>query len=111
MKSARRSFLGAISGLSLPAASGTLWAQTAASGKKLIVFFSWSGNTRYIAQMIQGKIGADIVELGLVKPYSENYSTCLDEAKRDQRADARPELKTQIANIAQYDTILLGYPN
>ena len=111
MKSTRRSFLGAISGLSLAAASGTLWAQTAASGKKLIVFFSWSGNTRYIAQMIQGKIGADIVELELVKPYSENYSTCLDEAKRDQRADARPELKTQIANITQYDTILLGYPN
>ena len=75
MKSTRRNFLGAISGLSLVAASGTLWAQTAAKGKILVVFFSWSGNTRYIAQMIQNKTRADIVELELVKPYSENYST------------------------------------
>lgn len=111
MKSTRRNFLGAISGLSLVAASGTLWAQTATKGKILVVFFSWSGNTRYIAQMIQNKTRADIVELELVKPYSENYSTCLEEAKRDQRADARPQLKTRIENIAQYDTILLGYPN
>lgn len=33
MKSTRRNFLGAISGLSLVAASGTLWAQTASKEK------------------------------------------------------------------------------
>ena len=75
MKSTRRNFLGAISGLSLVAASGTLWAQTAAKGKILVVFFSWSGNTRYIAQMIQNKTGADIVKIEMVMTYSENNST------------------------------------
>lgn len=111
MKTTRRQFLNAAAGLSLAAASGSLWAQSAPATKKLIVYFSWSGNTRYIANLIAEKTGADIVELELVNPYSSDYSQCLDEAKRDQRADARPELRTKIENIAQYDTIFVGYPN
>jgi flavodoxin len=80
-------------------------------GKVLIAFYSWGGNTRGIAQQIQQKIGADIFEIELVKPYSTNYNTCLDEAQRDQQRAARPEIKDKIANMAQYDTIILGYPN
>ena len=84
----------------------------AQNGKKILVaYFSWGGNTRGIAQQIQQKIGADIFEIELVKPYSSNYNTCLEEAQRDQRQQARPPLKTHVANIAQYDTIILGYPN
>ena len=111
MTSTRRQFLNAAAGLSLTAVCGPLFAQTTAKGKKLIVYFSWSGNTRYIANLIAEKTGADIVELELVKPYSSNYSQCLDEAKRDQRQAARPRIKNQIADIAQYDTIFIGYPN
>ena len=50
-------------------------------------------------------------EIELEKPYSTNYSQCLDEAKRDQRQAARPRIQSQVANIAQYETIFLGYPN
>ncbi|MFP3041762.1 NAD(P)H-dependent oxidoreductase [Treponema primitia] len=80
-------------------------------GKTLIVYFSWGGNTRGIARQIQQQIGGDIFEIELVKPYSSNYNTCLDEAQRDQRQQARPAIKNRVANIAQYDVILLGYPN
>ena len=111
MKTSRRDFLAGVTGLALTLTSGSLLAQTATKGKTLIVFYSWSGNTRFIAQKIQEKTGADLTELELVKPYSTDYSTCLDEAKRDQRADARLQLKTQIANMADYDTIIVGYPN
>jgi len=77
----------------------------------LIIFYSWSGNTRGIASQIHQKIGGDLVELELVKPYSSNYNTCLDEAKRDLAQGARPELKTKIVDMGQYDVIYLGYPN
>lgn len=81
-------------------------------GKKvLVIFYSWSGNTKGIAAQIHQKVGGDMVELELVKPYSANYNTCLDEAQRDQKQDARPELKTKIADIGQYDVVYLGYPN
>ena len=108
MTSTRRQFLNATAGLSLTAACGPLFAQTAAKGKKLIVYFSWSGNTRYIANLIAEKTGADLVELELLKPYSSNYSQCLDEAKRDQRADARPALQTKIVTTSPNMTQFLS---
>ena len=81
------------------------------TGKLLIVYFSWSGNTRGIAQEIQRLTGADIVELTPVEPYSDDYNTVLMQAQEDQHRQARPELNEHIDNIEQYDTILLGYPN
>lgn len=87
------------------------FAAEASKGKTLIVFYSWSGNTRSIASQIHQKVGGDLVGLELIKPYSGNYNTCLDEAKRDQAQQARPELKTRIANFEQYDTVFIGYPN
>lgn len=80
-------------------------------GKTLIVFFSWSGNTRGAAREIQKQTGADMFEITLVHPYSSNYNTVLMEAQEDQHKQARPEIKDPPASIDNYDTILLGYPN
>lgn len=99
----------AVAGTGVVAAGGA----DAAShgGRVLIAFFSWSGNTRYIAQQIAARVDADVVELELVEPYSADYSTVLDEAQRDQAAQARPELATRVDGMEAYGTVLLGYPN
>ena len=47
----------------------------------------------------------------MLHPYSDDYNTVLDEAQRDQNAQARPELADHVENMEQYDTIILGYPN
>lgn len=83
----------------------------AASENTLVVYFSWSGNTRNIAAQIHQKVGGDLVELELVNPYSRDYNTCLDQASKDQAVQARPPLKTHIADMGKYDVIFLGYPN
>ena len=83
----------------------------AQTGKILIVFFSWSGNTRGIAQEIQAQTDADIYEITLVHPYSTYYNTVLMEAQEDQHRQARPEIANPLPSIDEYDTILLGYPN
>ena len=44
-------------------------------------------------------------------PYSPVYMTCIDEAKKDLRAKARPELVSMPASIDEYDIIVLAYPN
>lgn len=79
-------------------------------GNVLIAYFSWGGNTRGIAEEIQRQTGADLFEIQLVEPYSTDYNTVLEQAQRDQRAQARPELSTHVENMDQYDTIILGYP-
>lgn len=81
------------------------------SGSVLIAYFSWGGNTRGIAKEIQAQTGADLFEITPVNPYSSDYNTVLEQAQRDQNEQARPELRNHVENMAQYDTILLGYPN
>ena len=83
----------------------------AESGKVLIAFFSWSGNTRGIAEEIQKQTSADLFEIRPVRPYSSDYSIVLMEAQQDQHVQARPELAEHVENMDQYDTVLLGYPN
>lgn len=76
----------------------------------LIAYFSWGGNTRGIAQEIQNQTGADLFEITLVEPYSSDYHPVLDEARRDQNEQARPELASHVENMEDYDTIILGFP-
>lgn len=81
------------------------------NSKILVAYFSWSGNSKNVAQMIAQKTGADLFEIELVNPYSSNYNKVLDEAQRDLNSNARPELKTKVENMEEYDVIMIGYPN
>jgi len=91
--------------------SGTqLHAQT--SGKKILVaYFSHSGNTRAVAYDICKKVDGEFFEIQTVKPYPSDYNTVVDIAKRELKADFRPELKSKLKNSGQYDVIFVGYPN
>lgn len=87
--------------------------KSAGSGKALIIYYSWSGNTRGVAREIARQTGFDSIEVELVTPYSTDYNTVLDQAQSDQHKQARPALKTKIDSKKweEYDTIVLGYPN
>ncbi len=98
------------------ALSGTVSTVNAADkpetgGRMLIAYFSWSGNTRGIAREIRRQTGADIFEIEPIPAYSDNYNTVLMEAQRDQHDQARPAISDPPESIAEYDVILLGYPN
>lgn len=80
-------------------------------GNILIAYFSWGGNTEDIAKEIQNQTGADLFEITMSNPYSDDYDTVLDEAQRDQNKQARPKLAEHVENMEKYDTIILGYPN
>lgn len=82
------------------------------TGKTLIVYFSQTGNTEGLADLIHEMSGADIVRLERKIPYSSssNGPVLYGEALDELRAEAVPELK-EYPNIDQYDTILLGYCN
>jgi formylglycine-generating enzyme required for sulfatase activity/flavodoxin len=81
------------------------------SGKILIAYFSWGGNTRGIATEIQRQTGADLFEIKPEKAYPDGYEAVLDAAWRDQKAQSRPKLSEMVRDMGQYDVIILGYPN
>ena len=79
-------------------------------GKILVVYFSQTGNTETVANFIHEAVGGDIVKLETEQTYTSDYNELLDVAQEERRNNARPALRTQINNMAEYDTIFLGYP-
>lgn len=69
------------------------------------------GNTEIAATKIREKVGADLFKINPVKPYSEDYDICTEEAQRELRANARPGLADKLASLTDYDTVILCYPN
>lgn len=69
------------------------------------------GNTELAAKAIEKQTGGELFKIEQVTPYSKDYNECIDQAKSDQRRNARPELKVCLANVDDYDVIYLGFPN
>ena len=69
------------------------------------------GNTEIVCNIMQDLIDADVFKIEMQNPYSPVYMTCIEEAKRDLRAKARPALVALPESIAAYDTVVLAYPN
>ena len=69
------------------------------------------GNTEVVVNDMKEMIEADCFKIEMKEPYSPVYMTCIDEAKKDFRADARPELASYMDSIDDYDTVGLAYPN
>ena len=80
--------------------------------KTAVVYFSWSGNTRFAAETIAKKAGADLFEIKTEMPYSSNFQKCCDEAKPECQGKTLRAIKP-IAGLdfAKYDIVFVGTPN
>lgn len=78
--------------------------------KKLILYYSYGGNTRNIAKMIQKETGADIYEIETVKPYIGDYNAVVNQGKKEVSNNFMPEIKPINVDITSYDCIIIGSP-
>lgn len=78
--------------------------------KKLIVYFSYTGNTRKIANMIKDKLNCDTLELKPVEPYSSDYQKVVDEEQNLEGSNHLRKYQNINVNLNDYDTIILGTP-
>lgn len=83
----------------------------AAAPKILIAYYSYSGNTKEVAEAIHEKIGGDIFEIKTEGSYPEAYRPMTQQAKKEIQDGYRPKLTTSVADISQYDIVFLGSPN
>lgn len=81
------------------------------AGGILVAYFSWSRNTRQMAQMIQEETDGELFEISPAVPYTDDYDTLLDVAQQEQADNARPELAGQVENWDSYDIVFVGYPD
>lgn len=77
---------------------------------KLVVYFSYTGNTRMIANKIKEKLNCDILEIKTVIPYSEDYQSVVDDEQNSEASNHLPEIQDINMDLSKYDEIILGTP-
>lgn len=82
--------------------------------KKLVAYFSASGVTAKVADMLADAVGADIYEIRPEVPYTKADLNWMDKKSRStiemNDKSSRPALADTDAKVEQYDTIFLGFP-
>lgn len=79
--------------------------------KSLIVYFSWSNNTKNLIEQINKEFHFDVVRIERQTPYSEDYNTCAYiEAKEEVEKQICPKIKNVDIDFSKYDNILLFFP-
>lgn len=78
--------------------------------KKLVIFYSYTGHTKMIAENIQRKLNCDILEIKPVKPYSTDYQTVVDEEQNNSSVGKTPDIQKIDKNLNDYDEIIIGTP-
>ena len=71
----------------------------------LVSYFSYTGNTRAVAEQIVDYTGGDLAEITRAQPYSD-----LSLAEEEILSGTRPEISVSVDNVENYDVIFIGYP-
>ena len=82
--------------------------------KKLVTYFSASGNTAALAKKLADAAGADLYEIKPAVPYTNADLNWQNKQSRSsvEMSDhsSRPAIADGDANIAAYDTVYIGFP-
>ena len=82
-------------------------------GSVLVAYFSCTGNTKGIAEVIAEVTGGTLFEIVPKVPYTDadlNYANSDCRANREQRDEnARPEMASEV-ELTSYDVVFVGYP-
>ena len=80
------------------------------TNRQLVLYYSENGTTKAVAEELQKQLGADIEAIEAVEPYSGNFQATIERCNKERESGQTPALKALQSNIADYDTIFLGYP-
>ena len=82
--------------------------------KTLVVYFSATGTTKAAAQRLAKEFNADLYEITPEVPYTDADLNWRDKNSRStlemKDKSSRPAIKGHCDNIADYDTVWIGFP-
>lgn len=86
------------------------------NSNNLIVYFSYSGNTKSVCDVLNKKITSDIIEIKPEVLYTKedvNYNNSNSRALLERRNNARPAISNgtyNLINLSNYDNVFIAYP-
>lgn len=79
--------------------------------KNLLVYYSYTGNTKIIADMIKEKIDCDVVQLQPKTPFlEEDYQAIVDEYQSNESSKKCVEIEDIDVDLSNYDKVIIGTP-
>lgn len=78
--------------------------------KTLIVFYSRSGNTKEVAELIQAMVGGDLIRIETRERRPTNYREEVAKNQLEQETHFLPEIATKIDNFDEYQNVFIGTP-
>lgn len=83
-------------------------------GKTLVAYFSASGVTKKLAELIAAELNADIFEIAPATPYTKADLNWMNKNSRSsvemRDPSSRPAIAAKCENISDYDTVFVGFP-
>ena len=97
-----------------PEAATAQEGDTLKTGKALVAYFSATGTTKKAAEQLAEIIGADLYEIEPEQPYTDADLDWHNDKSRSsvemQDSTSRPAVKGTVENIADYQTVYIGFP-
>lgn len=84
---------------------------TSSSASRIVLDNKVIGSTEYMAQMIQENTSGELFKIETVQEYPGTHEPLVEQASKEKEESARPVLKQEVKDFADYDTIFIGYPN
>lgn len=78
--------------------------------KTLIVYYSYTGNTKKIANAIKNNLNCDILEVTPKIPFSNDYDEVVAEYQNNSIKDKSIEINDIGIDLKEYDKIIIGSP-
>lgn len=82
--------------------------------RKLVAYFSATGVTAKVAELLSDAIGADLYSIEPEVPYTKADLDWTDKTSRStvemNNPTSRPSVREERDNMSDYDTIFLGFP-
>jgi hypothetical protein len=69
------------------------------AGRNLVAYFTRSGNTRRIANLIQQEVGGTLHEIQPEVPYPSAYDAVVEQAKVEIQAGYKPALRSTLDDM------------
>ena len=106
----RRQVLGSPLLLPMLAGVGTAIAEDNQGNGVLVAYFTRTGNTQLIANIVARAMGASLFRILPAQPYPEDYEAQVAQAESERERGYEPRLQERVADIARYQTVFLGLP-
>lgn len=78
--------------------------------KMLVVYYSQTSNTKFVATEIATRLNADMQEIVAVESYDGDFQATIERGKKELDEGIHPEIQPLSVNVADYDIIFIGYP-